>query len=337
VLFVQERLGMNGRPFRMFKFRTMWRDAPRYAPSPQGDVDPRITRVGRMLRLCGLDELPQLLNVLRGDMSLVGPRPEMPFIVERYTQLERQRLRARPGITGLWQLSVDRHAEIHENIEYDLYYIDHQSLMLDALILLETLFFTLGLVITAPLRRTAEDYRPAQLPTANRDLTGRYVLLALDQRHGGVAPSTWRTLVPATYTLADRWPVRVVASAASVALCDQLLAEPIRRLGTDGYRAEYVSCQHRGELRLLIDGARMVITDLPHIAALAADAGVDHISITRDGVRAAVRTPAAREILSELRAVFPTSSGPDSSPGAVSDGSPLFRFATHDEEVDAAN
>jgi hypothetical protein len=95
------------------------------------------------LRTAGLDELPQLLNVLRGDMSLVGPRPEMPFIVKQYTPLQRQRLAAKPGITGLWQLSAERHDAIHVNLEYDLHYIRHQSLLLDGLILLETFIFTL--------------------------------------------------------------------------------------------------------------------------------------------------------------------------------------------------
>jgi exopolysaccharide biosynthesis polyprenyl glycosylphosphotransferase len=169
VLFVQERIGLDGRRFRMFKLRTMWHDTARYAPSPRGDIDPRITRVGRILRASGLDELPQLINVLRGDMSLVGPRPEMPFIVDRYSPLERQRLRVKPGITGLWQLSADRHAEIHENIEYDLYYIDHRSLMLDALILLETVFFTTGLALSAPRRRSIEDYQPAMDSSDRRD------------------------------------------------------------------------------------------------------------------------------------------------------------------------
>ena len=79
--------------------------------------------MGRLLRRTSLDELPQLLNVLRGDMSLVGPRPEMPFIVEQYSPLQRRRLAVKPGITGLWQLSGDRAFLIHENIEYDLYYL----------------------------------------------------------------------------------------------------------------------------------------------------------------------------------------------------------------------
>ena len=122
-LFRQERIGKKGRPFSMYKFRTMLRDTPRYGYSPRVGEDPRITRMGRLLRRTSLDELPQLLNVLRGDMSLVGPRPEMPFIVEQYSPLQRRRLAVKPGITGLWQLSGDRAFLIHENIEYDLYYL----------------------------------------------------------------------------------------------------------------------------------------------------------------------------------------------------------------------
>ncbi len=84
---------------------------------------------------------PQILNVLLGDMSLVGPRPEMPFIVEQYTSLHRQRLSVKPGITGLWQLSADRAFLIHENIEYDLYYVRNRSLFIDVAILLHTFLF----------------------------------------------------------------------------------------------------------------------------------------------------------------------------------------------------
>jgi exopolysaccharide biosynthesis polyprenyl glycosylphosphotransferase len=123
VLFRQNRVGKDGRRFPMYKFRTMFRDAPSYAYSPKRSDDPHITPVGRILRKTSLDELPQILNVLLGDMSLVGPRPEMPFIVEQYTPLQRQRLSVKPGITGLWQLSADRACLIHENIEYDLYYL----------------------------------------------------------------------------------------------------------------------------------------------------------------------------------------------------------------------
>jgi exopolysaccharide biosynthesis polyprenyl glycosylphosphotransferase len=141
VLFRQNRIGKDGSLFAMYKFRTMFRDAPRYAYSPKHGHDPHITPVGRFLRKTSLDELPQVLNVLLGDMSLVGPRPEMPFIVEQYTPLHRQRLSVKPGITGLWQLSADRAFLIHENIEYDLYYVRNRSLFIDVAILLHTLLF----------------------------------------------------------------------------------------------------------------------------------------------------------------------------------------------------
>ncbi|GJG86411.1 hypothetical protein tb265_15920 [Gemmatimonadetes bacterium T265] len=137
VLFAQERVGRDGRRFRIWKFRTMRADAPPYARSP-GDADPAVTRVGRLLRPAGLDELPQLYNVLRGEMRLVGPRPEMPFIVDRYTPLERERLRATPGITGLWQLCGDRSRPMHEQLEYDLAYAACASAALDARILVGT-------------------------------------------------------------------------------------------------------------------------------------------------------------------------------------------------------
>jgi lipopolysaccharide/colanic/teichoic acid biosynthesis glycosyltransferase len=141
VLFRQERVGQDGKLFRMYKFRTMHTTAPSYEYSPLASSDPRITRLGRFLRRTSLDEVPQLLNVLYGSMSLVGPRPEMPFIVEQYTERHRQRLQVRPGLTGLWQLSGDRAFLIHENIEYDLYYIQHRSLFMDLAILLHTIIF----------------------------------------------------------------------------------------------------------------------------------------------------------------------------------------------------
>ena len=141
MLFRQERVGQDGKLFRMYKFRTMGTTAPSYAYSPLASNDPRITRLGKLLRRTSLDEVPQLLNVLQGSMSLVGPRPEMPFIVEQYTERHRQRLQVRPGLTGLWQLSGDRAFLIHENIEYDLYYIQHRNLFMDLAILLHTIIF----------------------------------------------------------------------------------------------------------------------------------------------------------------------------------------------------
>jgi lipopolysaccharide/colanic/teichoic acid biosynthesis glycosyltransferase len=143
VIFAQRRVGRNGEPFVLYKFRSMQVDAPKYGFSPTDAKDARITRVGRFLRKTSLDELPQLWNVVKGDMSLVGPRPEMPFIVEQYGPRERQRLSVVPGITGLWQLSADRAFLIHENLEYDLYYIRNRGLFMDLAILLHTALFAM--------------------------------------------------------------------------------------------------------------------------------------------------------------------------------------------------
>jgi exopolysaccharide biosynthesis polyprenyl glycosylphosphotransferase len=141
VFFRQQRTGQSGRPFVMFKFRTMYTDTPQYGRSPESSSDKRITPAGRFLRKTSLDELPQLLNVLLGQMSLVGPRPEMPYVTETYTPLERRRLSVPQGLTGYWQLSGDRRFIIHEAIEYDLYYIENRGIFLDFAILLHTLFF----------------------------------------------------------------------------------------------------------------------------------------------------------------------------------------------------
>jgi exopolysaccharide biosynthesis polyprenyl glycosylphosphotransferase len=138
VIFKQKRVGQGGKEFSFYKFRTMHVAAPKYAPSPLTKEDPRVTSVGRWLRRTSLDELPQLYNVIRGDMSLVGPRPEMPFVVAGYTSLERKRLEAKPGITGVWQISAVRGEPIHANLEYDLFYIHNRSLLLDFAILAKT-------------------------------------------------------------------------------------------------------------------------------------------------------------------------------------------------------
>jgi exopolysaccharide biosynthesis polyprenyl glycosylphosphotransferase len=143
-LFVQKRVGRNGKLFDIYKFRSMHPTTPRYEASPTQPTDPRITRLGRLLRRSSLDELPQLINVFLGNMSLVGPRPEMPFIVERYSIQQRRRLQVIPGITGLWQLSADRAFPIHENIEYDLYYIRNRTFFMDVAILIHTLRFAIG-------------------------------------------------------------------------------------------------------------------------------------------------------------------------------------------------
>lgn len=141
VLFKQERVGKGGEIFQIYKFRTMSVETDPYAINPLDQNDPRITKAGRFLRKPSLDELPQIINILKGNMSFIGPRPEMPFIVTEYNEIHKERLKILPGITGLWQLSGDRKKAIHENMDYDLYYIRNVSFFLDLAILIETLIF----------------------------------------------------------------------------------------------------------------------------------------------------------------------------------------------------
>jgi len=142
-LFSQERVGLNGKLFKIYKFRSMKIDAPKYENCPTDKDDPRVTKIGKWLRKTSVDELPQLLNILKGDMSLVGPRPEMPFIVDDYNVMERKRLLVKPGLTGLWQVSPYRDSEINHNLEYDFYYIENQGFILDFVILVMTIYFVI--------------------------------------------------------------------------------------------------------------------------------------------------------------------------------------------------
>ncbi|QMV43220.1 sugar transferase [Cohnella cholangitidis] len=140
VFFMQERYGKNGNLFRIYKFRTMHSNVPKEGRSPDSKNDPRVTRVGRILRRTSLDEIPQLLNILRGEMSFIGPRPEQKSIVDQnYTSLDRQRFMVTPGITGLWQISPDRIAPIHENLHHDYEYIREISIVTDMKIIYRTL------------------------------------------------------------------------------------------------------------------------------------------------------------------------------------------------------
>ncbi|MCX7716851.1 MAG: sugar transferase [Candidatus Sumerlaeaceae bacterium] len=151
IFYSQIRCGLNGRPFRLWKFRSMVVDADKLLDKlrahneMQGPVfkmksDPRITPVGRFLRKTSIDELPQLWNVLRGDMSLVGPRPPIPAEVEKYDRWQRRRLSMRPGITCLWQVSGRNQIGFDEWMRLDLEYIDNWSLWLDFKILLRTIY-----------------------------------------------------------------------------------------------------------------------------------------------------------------------------------------------------
>jgi len=144
ILFRQQRVGLHGVPFQVLKFRTMRADAEPNGPVWATPSDPRITRVGALLRKSRIDELPQLLNVLRGQMSLVGPRPERPHFVDllaRELPNYRDREHAKPGITGWAQVRFRYGSSIEDSrrkLELDLYYLRHRSLLLDLLILLLT-------------------------------------------------------------------------------------------------------------------------------------------------------------------------------------------------------
>jgi lipopolysaccharide/colanic/teichoic acid biosynthesis glycosyltransferase len=139
VFFRHNRVGKDDRLFTLWKFRSMKTDVLKYEVSPTSVTDARLTRVGRWIRRMSIDEMPQLINVLKGDMSLVGPRPEMPFIVHRYGPVASARLRVKPGITGLWQISPARAFPIHENLQYDFHYISNQNFLLDCAIIARTI------------------------------------------------------------------------------------------------------------------------------------------------------------------------------------------------------
>jgi lipopolysaccharide/colanic/teichoic acid biosynthesis glycosyltransferase len=149
--FVQQRIGLHGHPFRMYKLRTMRHLAPGEAPpayrvcdwstfvfSPSGVRDPRLTRWGAFARHLSIDEIPNLLNVLAGDMSLVGPRPEIPEIVAQYPPLYHRRHDVRPGIAGLAQVSGRSDLAYDDIMKYDLAYVDDHSLLMDLRILGQT-------------------------------------------------------------------------------------------------------------------------------------------------------------------------------------------------------
>ncbi|MEB2274175.1 sugar transferase [Bacillus sp. ILBB4] len=149
VLFSQKRIGKDGKEFNMYKFRSMVTDAEAKLQEllkhneTSGAMfkmknDPRVTKVGRFIRKTSIDELPQLFNVLKGDMSLVGPRPPLPREVAEYNEYHKQRLLVTPGCTGMWQVGGRSNIGFEEMVELDLYYIANQSNLLDCKIILKT-------------------------------------------------------------------------------------------------------------------------------------------------------------------------------------------------------
>ncbi|MFB3170034.1 sugar transferase [Neobacillus sp. 179-C4.2 HS] len=155
IFFSQKRVGLNGREFKMYKFRSMVSNAEEKlsellkfneingAMFKMKD-DPRITKVGRFIRKTSIDELPQLINVLKGEMSLVGPRPPLPREVTEYSPYDKQRLLVTPGCTGLWQVGGRSNLSFQEMIELDLQYIERRSFLIDVKIILKTVLVLLG-------------------------------------------------------------------------------------------------------------------------------------------------------------------------------------------------
>jgi len=150
MLFLQDRVGENGRLFKIYKFRSMVVNAEKLQEAvnvtdAEGNTihkrrnDPRVTKIGKIIRKTSIDELPQLFNVIKGDMSLVGPRPELPWLVAQYQDWQYQRFNVPQGITGWWQVNGRSDKPCHLNTDQDVYYIEHYSFWLDIKILLMTI------------------------------------------------------------------------------------------------------------------------------------------------------------------------------------------------------
>lgn len=139
VIFRQERAGKDGKTFMFYKFRTMRTDVDPFGPSPKSGDDPRLTRLGKFLREYSLDELPQLFNVLKGDMSIVGPRPLYMEQMKEWDERQKKRLLVKPGITGLAQVSGRGELTREEKLELDVKYVETASLWLDLKIILKTI------------------------------------------------------------------------------------------------------------------------------------------------------------------------------------------------------
>ncbi len=137
-LFRQERAGKDGKPFVFYKFRTMRADADPFGPSPKSGQDPRLTKIGRILREYSLDELPQLFNILKGDMSIVGPRPLYLSQIPEWSDRQKKRLLVKPGLTGLAQVSGRAAISCEDKLELDAKYVEMASLSTDLRIMLAT-------------------------------------------------------------------------------------------------------------------------------------------------------------------------------------------------------
>ena len=140
-VFKQQRAGKNGNPFVFYKFRTMTIDADPFGPSPKSGTDPRLTKVGRILREYSLDELPQLFNILKGDMSVVGPRPLYVSQIPEWSERQKKRLLVKPGLTGLAQISGRGEITREEKLEFDVKYVETAGFSADVKIVLTTVAY----------------------------------------------------------------------------------------------------------------------------------------------------------------------------------------------------
>ena len=298
LIFRQKRIGLNGVPFTIFKFRTMRSDASPYENSPAARTDPRVTPIGRIFRAASLDEIPQLLNVFLGEMSLVGPRPEMPFVVAGYGRNERQRLKVKPGLTGLWQISPDRGQEIHSNLEYDLVYLTSRGFVLDCLILLETAWLVVGQIFgglrvrvggasARALRTGLRKLRSIGFGPARESLTSRgparpTLLVALDQRRRSGEPDSWRKAAEAVISLAHRVDVRVAIAPRNAERFQQLLEGHVLQSAAPGERnghAEFIPYTRPSSVQTAAGHASVVVTDLDLFADLAGRRGARVVRI----------------------------------------------------------
>jgi len=141
VIFMQERAGKNGMPFIFYKFRTMKADVEPFDPSPKSGQDPRLTKIGKFLREYSLDELPQLFNILKGDMSVVGPRPLYISQIQEWNERQKKRLLVKPGLTGLAQIEGRAELTREEKLDLDVKYVETASLFTDIRIILSTIVY----------------------------------------------------------------------------------------------------------------------------------------------------------------------------------------------------
>lgn len=155
VIFVQDRIGLNGKAFKMYKFRSMVSNAEDLkkdlmnhndmkGPMFKMKHDPRITKVGKFIRKTSIDELPQLINVLKGDMSLVGPRPSLPSEVEKFEDWMMERLKVKPGLTCIWQVSGRNNIGFEEWMKLDIKYVKERNMLLDLKLIFKTFFVLFG-------------------------------------------------------------------------------------------------------------------------------------------------------------------------------------------------